>query len=123
MRKTIAAMTAAFGIAGALTTAPIASANQQQDFLSYLDNNGVYYSSAANALNTGKLLCRVGRTPNLAPQAMEYQIFDVLYAGGFPNFRDGGRVLEASTYMCPDIGPRLDAMFDGLERNDASPLP
>ena len=92
-RKAIAAL--------AFLSAPQAHADQY-DFVSVLDNNGIFYSSISDMIDIGKAVCTsVRRTGGLAGAANGLQM-----AGYTSDLEKGTIVSAAANTMCPDIWPR-----------------
>jgi hypothetical protein len=102
----------------ALATAVPASADQY-DYISMLDNNGVYYSSILDMIDTGKAVCRVVRT-SASNDPIEPAI-DMLRRVGFSSDTERGLILmSAAENMCPDIFPDIRAHIDRVNQYRAA---
>ena len=96
------------GTAVALAFAPPASADQY-DYVSYLDNKGIYYSDILDVIDMGKQLCSVGRSAPLG-QAMANGFGRIITGRGYALMTEGAIILTgAMNNMCPDILPRVEA--------------
>ena len=90
----------------AVLTAPTANADKF-DFISDLDNNGVYYSSITDTIDVGKIMCkimRVEQTPVSVGAAANYGV-----SQGFARWESATMVVSAATNMCQDALPLIDA--------------
>ena len=87
--------------AAPLTLAAPARADQY-DFVSYLDNKGVYYSSISGVIDAGKMSCRLLRADRGVPAAMGF-----LGRQGFTGREAAIIVVAAVDDMCPDALPVL----------------
>jgi len=69
------AITVGLCVAAAAVTATALAAParaDQYDFVSMLDNEGVYYSSITNMIDQGKMACRMLRSGAGIPAALDY---------------------------------------------------
>lgn len=100
--KAVAAATVVAGVS--LATASPADADQW-DFVSFLDNNGVYYTGGVSAaIQLGKVVCstlRSGVNPGV--------VFDAVEDRGFSVNEAALIIVGATTFMCPDQTARVDA--------------
>lgn len=99
------AIAAAVAIAAGLGLATPADADQY-DYVSELDNNGIYYSSISEVIDLGKQVCTVGRT---APtDILQVAMGTLLRRAGYTSSNEGNIIVSAAaTNMCPDIYPRI----------------
>lgn len=101
VKKTMVAATLA-GVA--LTLAPTAQADQFS-FVNALDNQGVYYNSVTDVIDTGKRSCHA-----LRGGADISDLLDVVQQTEGMTPREAAlTVVAASNEMCPDTAPMLDA--------------
>lgn len=91
----------------ALATAAPAQADQY-DYVMLLDNEGVYYDSISDVIDAGKMTCRMMRGGNGVDSAVSY-----IMTGGHPAYEAGIVVYAASSTMCPDTLPLLQAYIGG----------
>ena len=91
------------------SSAPTASADQY-DYVSYLDANGVLYSSVSDIIDIGKVMCRALRTPLPIPN-----IVSAVQENGYTAQETGLIVLGASKFMCPDTLPYLQASANAAQ--------
>lgn len=104
-------------VAPAVAFAPPAGADQY-DFISALDDNGVYYSSISDMIDIGKSVCRTVRVGGDA-DAVQSAINGV-DAAGFPSNVEHAVIIKAAAaYMCPDIAPAITA----YENQPPTPAP
>lgn len=92
--------------AAPLTLAAPAHADQY-DFVSYLDNKGVYYSSISGVIDAGKMSCRLLRADAGVPSAMGF-----LGRQGFTSREAAIIIVAAVDDMCPDTLPALRAFVN-----------
>ncbi len=92
-------------LAGLLTSAPAHA--DQYDFVVYLDNNGVYYSSVSGVIDAGKMTCRVLRSGGGVPGAMGF-----LGRAGYERYEAATIIVGAVDDMCPDTQPVIDAFLN-----------
>jgi hypothetical protein len=92
----------------ALALAAPAQADQY-DFISDLDNNGVYYSDVTDVIDLGKQLCKVGRSAPTS-EALLAGMGTMLRRSGFTSPAEIEIVVSsAANNMCPDIWPQVRA--------------
>lgn len=104
------------------TVAAPASADQY-DYVSALDNNGIYYSSISDVIDLGKQLCSVGRSAPTNGVTIGPMWLGLLKNAGYFSDAEASIIITAAThYMCPDIKPRLNADVAAVE-NRAVPPP
>ena len=88
-------------VAGAMTLVGLFAAApahaDQYDFVSYLDNKGVYYSSISGVIDEGKMTCRLLRSGAGVPAAMNF-----LGRAGHAAYESATIVVGAVDDMCPD---------------------
>lgn len=113
MKLLLAIPTAAVALA---LTAPTAQADQY-DFVSDLDNNGIYYSSISDMIDVGKLTCGNLRRgmPIVGPRGVGAPITRLGYSG----LEAAIITYAAASNMCPDQMPRLEAAASSSE--DSTP--
>ena len=105
MRKLAAPVFGAVTVA--VVCAPGAHADQW-DFISEIDNRGVYYSDISEMIDTGKLVCatvRKGSNVAAVNAVGRYLTGDRNFSGT----EAGIIVMSAAQNMCPDITPFLQA--------------
>jgi len=103
------ATTAALCVAAAAVTATALAAParaDQYDFVSMLDNEGVYYSSITDVIDQGKMACRMLRSGAGMPSALDY-----VAGGGYAPYETAFVVASAATNMCPDVLPTVRAFL------------
>jgi len=106
--KSVKIMTA-LAVPVAAVVAAVPAHADQFDYVSYLDNNGIYYSDILDVIDMGKQLCSVGRSAPLG-QAMANGIGRIITGRGYALMTEGGIILNgAMNNMCPDIRPRVEA--------------
>lgn len=94
-------------VAAAATTALAAPAHADQyDFVSMLDNEGVYYSSITDVIDQGKMACRMLRSGAGMPSALDY-----VAGGGYAPYETAVVVASAAVNMCPDVLPTVRAFL------------
>lgn len=91
----IAGVTAFMGI-----TVAVPAHADQYDFVSDLDNKGVYYSSLTGVIDAGKLTCRLLRSGAGVPATMGF-----LARSGYATYESATIVVAAVNDMCPDAQP------------------
>ncbi|WP_236737392.1 DUF732 domain-containing protein [Mycolicibacterium llatzerense] len=74
----------------------------QYDFVSDLDNKGVYYSSITGVIDAGKLTCHLLRTGSGVPATMGF-----LARAGYTTYESAAIVVAAVNDMCPDAQPAV----------------
>ncbi|BBZ55229.1 DUF732 domain-containing protein [Mycolicibacterium phocaicum] len=79
----------------------------QYDFVSNLDNNGVYYSSISGVIDAGKMTCRLLRSGAGVPGALGF-----LSRVGYARYESATIVVAAADNMCPDVEPVIDAFLN-----------
>jgi len=79
----------------------------QYDFVSYLDNNGVYYSSITGVIDAGKMTCRLLRSGAGVPGALGF-----LSRAGYARYESATIVVATVDNMCPDAQPVIDAFVN-----------
>ncbi|MDV3130187.1 DUF732 domain-containing protein [Mycobacterium sp. 21AC1] len=72
----------------------------QYDFVAMLDNEGVYYASITDVIDSGKMACRLMRGGAGVPAALNY-----VAGGGYADYETAIIVTAAATAMCPDVMP------------------
>jgi len=106
------ALAGALGVAvaaAATATALAAPARADQfDFVSMLDNEGVYYSSITDVIDQGKMACRLLRSGAGMPAALDY-----VAGGGYAPYETAVVVASAALNMCPDVMPIVRAFLGG----------
>lgn len=107
-------------VAGAISLAPPANADQY-DFISYIDNSGVYYSSISDMIDVGKGVCHVIRANGYTVESVEAVIQMLTRLGYSDNQERGAIVLGASHGMCPDIQGALNQHM--MVANNPAPPP
>lgn len=90
---------------GLLTSAPAHA--DQYDFVVYLDNNGVYYSSVSGVIDAGKMTCRILRSGGGVAGAMGF-----LGRAGYERYEAATIIVAAVDDMCPDTQPVIDAFLN-----------
>ena len=101
----IASVTGFIGVAVA-----VPAHADQYDFVSDLDNKGVYYSSITGVVDAGKLTCRLLRSGGGVPATMAF-----LARAGYATYESATIVVAAVNDMCPDAQPVVQ---DFLNRRD-----
>jgi hypothetical protein len=76
----------------------------QYEYVSILDNEGVYYSSISDVIDQGKMVCRMLRGATGVPATLNY-----LAGGGYAPYETGIIVTAAALKMCPDVVPIVNA--------------
>jgi len=92
-------------LAGFLVPVPVHA--DQYDFVVYLDNNGVYYSSVSGVIDAGKMTCRILRSGGGVPAAMGF-----LGRAGYERYEAATIIVAAADDMCPDTQPVIDAFLN-----------
>lgn len=92
-------------LAGLLTSAPAHA--DQYDFVVYLDNNGVYYSSVSGVIDAGKMTCRILRSGGGVPAAIGF-----LGRAGYERYEAATIIVAAVDDMCPDTQRVIDAFLN-----------
>jgi len=92
---------AGMALVGFVTAAPAHA--DQYDFVSYLDNKGVYYSSISGVIDAGKMTCRMLRAGGGVPAAMGF-----LSRAGYATYESATIVVAAVDDMCPDAQQVVD---------------
>ena len=103
------AITVALCVAATAATATALAAPtraDQYDFVSMLDNEGVYYSSITNMIDQGKMACRMLRSGAGMPSALDY-----VAGGGYAPYETAVVVASAAVNMCPDVLPTVRAFL------------
>jgi len=95
----------ALGAAAAMALAAPVHADQY-DFVSMLDNEGVYYSSISDVIDQGKMACRILRSGAGVPTALGY-----VADGGYAPYETAVVVAAAALNMCPDVASVVRAFF------------
>ena len=101
-------MTLAAGLFVGSTLSSAPAQADQYDYVSALDNRGIYYASISEVIDLGKLACsrlRAGVSPQWAG--------DAAFSAGYASFEAAIIVVEATKNMCPDQIPVLQAYVDG----------
>ena len=94
-------------VVAALGIAAPANADQY-DFISVLDNNGVYYYNISEMIDLGKAACRTVRTGGTIGSVDS--AINLLTRAGFNAVMDRAIIMTAAANtMCPDIWPALNA--------------
>lgn len=88
----------ACALSGLVMAAP-ASADQY-DYVLFLDSKGVYYSSASDVIDQGKMACRLLRTGAGVPAALKF-----LGGAGYADYEAAAIVVAAAADMCQDAMP------------------
>jgi hypothetical protein len=110
-----AKMLPALAVPVVAVAAAIPANADQYDYISMLDNNGVYYSSILDMIDTGKAVCRVVRTS--ASYDPVDPAIDMLRGVGFSSDTERGLILfSAAENMCPDIFPDIRAHIDRVNQ-------
>lgn len=94
-----------FLLIAAAITAPTAHADQY-DYVNALDDKGIYYGSISTVIDVGKLTCsrlRAGSPETAGAPAS---------AAGYSGYEIGVIVVAATSHMCPDQWPTLEAWLD-----------
>ncbi|WP_043984269.1 DUF732 domain-containing protein [Mycolicibacterium llatzerense] len=104
-RGRISVIAAFMVLAGLIGSAPAHA--DQYDFVAYLDNNGVYYSSVSGVIDAGKMTCRVLRSGGGVPGAMGF-----LGRAGYERYEAATIIVGAVDDMCPDTQPVIDAFLN-----------
>lgn len=98
-------------VAGVIALAALVGAApahaDQYDFVVYLDNNGVYYSSVSGVIDAGKMTCRILRSGGGVPGAMGF-----LGRAGYERYEAATIVVAAADDVCPDVEPVIDAFLN-----------
>ncbi|OKH63126.1 hypothetical protein EB74_13755 [Mycobacterium sp. SWH-M5] len=105
------ATTAALCVAAAAVTATALAAParaDQYDFVSMLDNEGVYHSSITDVIDQGKMACRMLRSGAGMPATLDY-----VASGGYALYETAVVVALAAVNMCPDVLPSVRAFLGG----------
>ncbi|WP_233213590.1 DUF732 domain-containing protein [Mycobacterium hubeiense] len=102
-----AAAACGFVVVGGLALAGPAHADQYE-YVSILDNEGVYYSSITDVIDTGKMACRMLRGGADVPAALNY-----VAGGGYAPYESAVIVTAAALKMCPDVMPVIDEFING----------
>jgi hypothetical protein len=103
--KRSASAVLAAGIAAVTLAAPAEA--DKWDYVSDLDNQGVYYDDRSVVIDLGKWVCRIGRTAP-ADQSMVDQLIALTMEAGYRSSVESLIVVEAaSRNMCPDIWPKF----------------
>ncbi len=92
-------------VTGLMSAAPAHA--DQYDFVVYLDNNGVYYSSVSGVIDAGKMTCRILRSGGGVPGAMGF-----LGRTGYERYEAATIIVAAVDDMCPDAQPVIDAFLN-----------
>ena len=80
----------------------------QYDYVSTLDNNGVYYSSIIDMIDLGKQVCSVGRRAPATGPGMIAPLVSLISRSGYSSSEEAWLILtSAADNMCPDIIPSL----------------
>ncbi|MGV1004880.1 MAG: DUF732 domain-containing protein [Candidatus Nanopelagicales bacterium] len=95
--------------AASIIAAPNAQADQW-DYVSYLDNNGVAYSSMLGVISLGKQVCHEFRTGTSLRAVGSYLTGPLGYSGA----EAGAIVIGASRSMCPDTISAIASQVDSL---------
>jgi hypothetical protein len=116
-----AAAAAAISLATAWLSAPVAHAETPDEvYLRLLTEWGVSHPDDAAALQTGNTICAQVRA-GVDPQVIQ----DRITGAGFDPTRTG--VIMGATgapgSLCPDIAPRLHALWDPILRANNEPIP
>lgn len=96
-----------FAVAAGLALAAPAHADQFE-YVSILDNEGVYYSSISDVIDTGKMACRMLRGGADVPAALNY-----VAGGGYAPYESAVIVTAAALKMCPDVMPVINEFLNG----------
>lgn len=111
----------AMPIAAVAVAAPAQA--DQFDYVSYLDNNGIYYSSVSDVIDLGKQLCSVARKAPTTGNTMAQALFGLLGSAGYGSSAEGKIILTAAgDNMCPDIWPRVKAAFASASTDTSEPV-
>lgn len=102
-------------------TAPPAHADQY-DFVSFLDNNGVYYDSILDVIDVGKAVCRTIRNGQ-SSFAVDQAIAGLTLNGYTSNAERAVIVVGAANTMCPDIWPAVRAHQQQVATEAQNSLP
>lgn len=105
------ASTVALCVAAAAVTATALAAPahaDQYDFVSMLDNEGVFYSSITDVIDQGKMACRLLRSGAGMPATLDY-----VAGGGYAPYETAVVVASAAMNMCPDVLPTVRAFLGG----------
>ena len=79
----------------------------QYDYVSVLDNEGVYYDSISDVIDLGKMTCRILRSGSELPVAARN-----IASAGYRGYEIGVVVQSAASNMCPDVLPALRAFLN-----------
>lgn len=85
----------------------------QYDYVSYLDNKGVYYSSISGVIDEGKLTCRLLRSGAGVPAAMNF-----LGRAGHAVYESATIVVAAVDDMCPDVKQVVKDLVNHRDNSD-----
>lgn len=103
------------GLAAAgIMAAPNAQADQW-DYVSYLDNNGVFYRDVLGVISLGKEVCHELRSGTSLDAVGNYLTGPLGYTGA----EAGAIVVGASHGMCPDAIPTIASQVNSLRRTVA----
>ena len=97
-------------VAASLALAAPARADQYE-YVSVLDNEGVYYSSITDVIDQGKMACRLLRGGAGVPAAL-----NSVTGGGYAPYESAIIVAAAARNMCPDVMPAIEAFINGQDR-------
>jgi len=110
-----AKMLPALAVPVVAVAAAIPANADQYSFVSMLDNNGVYYTSIMDMIDTGKQVCRIVRTGYSAGPVTAANY--MLMGQGFASTMDRSVIIQsAAANMCPDIWPEIRAHTAAVER-------
>jgi hypothetical protein len=116
-----AKMLPALAVPVVAVAAAIPANADQFDFVSMLDDNGVYYSSIMDVIDSGKQVCRIVRTYG-TPQSVDVAVM-MLSQQGYGSSMDRAVIIgAAANSMCPDITPQIlvhnQAVRDRMSRGE-----
>ncbi|AWT52245.1 DUF732 domain-containing protein [Mycolicibacterium smegmatis] len=104
--STVALCVVATAVAATALAAPAHA--DQYDFVSMLDNEGVYYSSITDVIDQGKMACRILRSGAGMPPMLSY-----VAGGGYAPYETAIVVASAAMNMCPDVLPTVRVFLAG----------
>ena len=105
-----ASLVCGLAVAASLALAAPARADQY-DYVSVLDNEGVYYSSITDVIDQGKMTCRLLRGGAGVPAAL-----NSVTGSGYAPYESAIIVTAAARNMCPDVMPVIEAFINGQDR-------
>ena len=111
-RTVVKSASVVWGLAVVASLALAAPARADQyEYVSVLDNEGVYYSSISDVIDQGKMACRLLRGGAGVPAAL-----NSVTGGGYAPYESAIIVTAAARNMCPDVMPVIEAFINGQDR-------